>query len=401
MIRRHPFVLPFLFLASLLQAAPAALAQQPPSPVRVDAVRVESVRDVRRVTGEIWARKRALVASEEDGLTITLPVDVGDRVSQGQLLAELDSTILRAQLTQAQAALAQEESRVPEYEALLERAQRDMARMNDLRDRGAAREKEFDDAETDLKTATARLQIAIRAVDVARSHVDQLNRRLEKKTITAPFTGVIMRKETEVGNWVDAGGAILELLEAGHVDAVLDVPEQILAPLHIGDSIEVTIPALAIAAASEPRSSTLTGTIRAIVPEADRAARTFPVKIDLDDLDGLLRPGMSVSAMIPTGARIDALTIDRDAIFQSPQGPMVYIVQGPVVAPAIVQVTSSAGPDRVAVAAGPVKPGDLLVVEGNERLFPGAPVQVVGQQDAAAAPETDSPPPSADDPLSR
>jgi len=381
---------PAALCCSIAVASPA-LAQQPPTPVRVDAARTERVQETRRVTGEIWARRRALVASEESGLTLNLPVDIGDRVTKGQVLAELDATILKAQLAQMQAAVEAAKARLPEAQALLDQAEHDMLRMEDMRSRGAVKDKEFDDADTNVRTSVARLEIARRAVTVAETTVTELQQRIAKKTIAAPFDGVVMRKETEVGSWVSEGGTIVELLESGRVDAVLDVPEQFLAALDVGLAVDVIIPALAFTPSHGGAGPLLQGAVRAIVPEADRIARTFPVKVELDDLNGALRPGMSVSALIPTGSLADGLTIDRDAIYQSPGGPMVYVVQAggqgpPSAVPAIVSVIASVGSERVAIAAGPVQAGDQLVVEGNERLAPGSPVVIVQGEAQPAEP---------------
>lgn len=339
---------------------------QPTFPVRIDLSRMESAQRMHSVTGSLASRRRSTVASEESGLVVTVPFDAGDRVSAGDVLATLDVELLEIDKAEAEAELLRADAEIAEYAALVEQAERDLESIRDMKSRGAAQPKEVADAETDVKAAEARLTRGIRARALVDVRIRRLERRMRGTVIRAPFDGIIVERVAEVGQWVTIGGAIVRLVETGRIDAVLDVPESYVNNVEIGSSLEVRLPAL---------GNSYTGRVRAIVPVAADRARTYPVKVDLDDQGGRLLSGMSVVAAVPSGGMQQALTIHRDSILQSPTGTYVYVIRGDAAFPTNVDVVSGAGADRV-VVRGQLEPGAMVVVEGNERLFPSAGVTV-------------------------
>ena len=125
------------------------------------------------------------------------------------------------------------------------------------------------------------------------------------------------------------------------------------------------------------------GTITQIVPAVDPRSRLFPVRIAVPNDRNLLQPGMSVTAMIPTGAKEEMLTISKDAILRDDAGEFVYVAmpneQAPdspfkeIAMPMRISRQFAIG-SRVAIMAGSVYPGARLIVEGNERMFPTQPI---------------------------
>lgn len=377
----RPRTLPRLLFALLATAllAPAALAQ-PASPVAVDPVRRESVTRMHRITGEIAARRRSTVASEEPGIVLRVPFDAGDTVKAGEVLAELDSAILELNLREQEAELAEAQASVDEHRARSEWADADLQSLEELQARGAAQPKEISDKRSEALAERAALRQAQESVRLAQARIDLIKQRLENKTILAPFDGVIVIKLAEVGQWVGVGGDIAELVELGQVDAVLDVPESLVSQLSVGMSLEI------LPAAFE---DAVIGSIRAIVPIGDPRARTYPVKVALENEDGRYKPGMAVKGWVPSKEFDEALTVSRDAVLMSPTGPYVYAVRDGAAYPVNIDIRSSAGIGRF-VVSGPLEEDVLLVTEGNEKLYPTAKVMIV-RNEAEAAGATASP----------
>ena len=168
----------------------------------------------------------------------------------------------------------------------------------------------------------------------------------------------------------------------------MDIPQRYFAAVS-RRQVEITISIDSI------QERTDAGRLR-IIPQVDQRSRSFTVVVTLDDHDGRLTPGMSLSAWVPTGDRSDELTLSSDAVLRNDIGAYVYVARGGGLGtpgnavPANVQVRFPVD-DRVVVESTALQPGDLVVVEGNERLFPGAPV-IPRQRAAAAADEPDREP---------
>ena len=341
---------------------------QPVTPVRVDPVCLENVEVFHVVTGQIRARRKSTVASEQDGIVLEVPFDSGDTVKAGDVLAILDSDLLKLDLEEALAQFSSAKATCEERQADCTRLQRDLESIEDLSISGAAQPKELEDARSLVTAANARLTVAKRAEALTEVRIRQIERRLESVVIKAPFDGIVVTKQAEVGQWMQSGGAVVDLIEINRVDAVIDVPEKLIGQLSIGMKIDVIT-----AISDQP----MTCTLRSIIPQADERARTYPVRIDVANPDGLILPGMSVQATVPTGSYNEALTVNKDAIVRGPTGNSVYVVRGDSVFPASIRIVSGAGLNRVVVSGdGQLAEGDMIVIEGNERLYPGAKVSI-------------------------
>lgn len=355
-------------LAGVVSAQPGG--GPPPAKVFVDAATIVEVDAYREATASLRAGRRAVVASRESGLVVAFDLNEGDAVRAGDVLARLDDDLLTMEVERARAQLESDRGLVREREAELENAQRDLARLESLSERGSARPVELDDARTETARAAAQLQQA--EADLA-AHVAELaraERRLRDATITAPFDGRVVATETELGEWLDAGGAVAEIIAIDTLECWLDVPETGISVVR--DSAEpfsVRIDAF---------KRTVEAPVAAIIPDADPLSRLFPVRLTIDNSDGDLAPGMSVTGLVPTGVRGDALTVHRDSVRIDDLGEYVYVDRAGVAGVARVQTLYTVN-DRVVIRPGDIRPGDRVVVEGNERIFPGQPLMILGE----------------------
>ncbi|MEZ5978617.1 MAG: efflux RND transporter periplasmic adaptor subunit [Planctomycetota bacterium] len=352
-----------------------ASAQGPggPAPVRVDGASVENVQEMRRVTGEIRAKQSSLVAVREGGIVSELLVREGDRVEEGQPLARLDGVRLGDELAVLLAQLEESRAAVEEQRAVVSQAEFDLTTLEELAKRDAANQKELVDARSSLAVERARLARSERGVTVFEARRQQLQQRVADMEPRAPFSGVVVARHTEVGAWLAAGAPIVQLVSDRSLEVRLDVPQAYWSPLAASqDPIQLGVDAV----------GSRTSTNWRMVPAIQTAGRTFPLIAELDDAEGLA-PGMSVTATVPTGERADRLTVSRDGVLQGPTGFYVYVARpGADGAPhtaaiAPVQVLFYSG-DRVVVQSPALTAGDLVVVEGNERLYPGQPVAPMG-----------------------
>jgi RND family efflux transporter MFP subunit len=368
-----------IWLAAVL-TGPALAQMGGPAAVTVDAVRLESVQQHRRVTGELRAVRRSAVATREPGLVIEVPVREGMRVKAGDTLARLDSGILQLELKRAEADRAAAEGIVDERKANLSWREQELVLYRQSAERGASNVKELLDAESMAAIARARAVQAERLAGVAEARLELLKKRLADMTVVAPYDGVVLARRAELGEWVGEGDPLVELVSVGQVEAWIDIPQRYFAAV-AQRQIEITI---SIDSIQEQAG----GDRLRIIPQVDPRSRSFTVVVRLDDHGSRLTPGMSLSAWVPTGVRSDELTLSNDSVLRNDIGAYVYVARGGglgkpgTATPANVQVRFPVD-DRIVVESAALQPGDLIVVEGNERLFPGAPV--IPQQRSAAA----------------
>jgi RND family efflux transporter MFP subunit len=207
--------------------------------------------------------------------------------------------------------------------------------------------------------------------------VDRLKDQLTKHTIISRFDGYVTAEHTEVGQWVKQGDPIVEVAALDEVEVHAYVVEQHVPHVRVGAQVIVEVPALP--------GQNFAGVVTEIVPQADVQARTFPVKVRVKntvaDEVPLLKSGMYARVMLPTGARRMATLVPKDALVLGGQQTLVFVVEtadGQQGTASPVPVQTGVAEGNLIQVIGSLKSGQLVVVQGNERLLPmpGQPVAI-------------------------
>ncbi len=346
------FLLPFFIL--FLGLGSFSWAQgPPPTPVVVSPVLQRQVRESVVLVGTATPRVRSLFAAEVEGLVKELYVDEGDTVKEGQVLAKLGSSILEIQLEVARAARNEAMERYLQAKGELERSIK-------LRRSESISEKKFLDDRFEAMAWEKR----VRQRD---AQISRLEDELAKKTITAPFSGFVAKKHTEVGQWVEQGGDIVTLIDLGYVHVVVQVPERYVDKIRVGDLASVSVDALG--------NKRFPGKIIAIIPEGDREARTFPVKVEIKNKNFRTKSGMLCHVTLSLGKPYRALLVPKDALVNRDNQKLVFVYENDIVKLVGLDVKGYHG--GMAEVSGELKPGLLVVIRGNERLRDRQKVQVI------------------------
>lgn len=337
-------------VALLLTALQPALAQ-PPAIVDTLPVELRNVSQTIELVGTAEPNQRSEVAAQTSGAVLKRHVEEGDSVSAGTLLATLDPDILTARLESAQATAAAAEAQHAEQVQRMERSQ-------SLFSKGRISQEEF---EGDTQREESLKQIGMQA----RADAKELALRIERMSVRAPFDGVVVKTWVEPGQWVMEGGPVAELVDLHILKVVASLPEQYRGHLQMDQDIQVQATALA--------NQTFTGTIYAVIPDANTQTRSIPVKILIENQDRTLHSGMDMRVALPVSEPREALLVHKDAILTQGETYSVFTVAEGKAVPVPVVRKESFG-DWVEVE-GRLKEGDPVVIRGNERIRPGQDLQ--------------------------
>ena len=251
---------------------------------------------------------------------------------------------------------------LPAHEAgtRYEQAQKDLERVKLLSDKELVTQKELDDAmaeESALEKRLSQLKAEIRLVE----------NQLTKSTILAPFTGWITKEYTEIGQWVEEGGPVVELVDLSHVEVQVPLPEEYVRDVRVGDPVVAVFDGLP--------GVEVKGKVMSIIAQADRAARTFPIKVELANPDLHIKSGMVARVKLALGAPYRAVIIPKDALVLKGGKEFAFIVANNTVTQ--VPVIPINHFEEFIEVEGAIEEGMQVVVEGNERLLPGQSVRLL------------------------
>ena len=331
------------------------------------------------VTGSLVPREEILVGPEVEGLRIVAVLaDEGDRVTKGQVLARLVADTLEAQLGQntaalarATAAMAQAKSNIVSAEARLTEAMNAMNRGKPLAKSGYLSESGMDQRESAAKTAEAALASArdgLKLAEADKAQVEAQRREITWKRgraeIAAPADGIVSRRVARIGGFA-AGAAepMFRIIAKGEIELDAEVGETRLAKLKEGQPVEV-------AASGAPA---VTGRIRLVSPEIDKATRLGRIRVFLGDRPEL-RIGAFARGTIET-ARSRGLAVPASAVLHGPDGARVQIIRDGVVATRPVKLGLEQGA-IVEVREG-LAEGDVVVAKAGTFLRDGDAVRAI------------------------
>lgn len=361
-------------LVGLTMVVSPALAQMPPTAVRAVPATMQTVEPHHRFTGSLKAVARGDVAALEDGRVLEVTVREGATVKKDDVIARIDARRLEAQKGELEAAFGTAEALIAQREAELRQANLDMDRSATLIRNNAISKQQHERSETELTIAQAKLATDRRRLDEIRRQLDLIQVRLDDTEVRAPYDGQVIMRHTEPGEWIKAGEPFVTLVSTGKVEAWLEIPERyagIVSQYAQQVAVHIVGTDRKFVSASAKR-----------VHEVHPRTRTFQYVLTLDAKDAILAPGMSVEAWLPTGPAKSSLTVPKDAIIRS--AGMAYVFKAvenegqTIAARTSVSVKFETG--SLAVVESPqLIEGDMVVVEGNERLFPGTPIAVSQQ----------------------
>ncbi len=387
-----------------------ARAQMPVTRVVVTEVQMREVPSSLTLVGTVNASRISKISSEIAGIVQKLPIRQGDEIETGRGICKLNDDAISLRLAEEQATLASLQARHDELlagtrkeelrrlKALLDEASAEfdrwkfeMERIDKLYENKDSNHKEYFDTRADFIASERRMIAAQARYDEAvagprkeviaqaahtaaaqKAIVDRLLSDVAKTMIRAPFAGVVTQRFTEVGEWIPAGGPVVELADLQTVLVRIDAPESAFRYLAVGDKAHVFVDAL---------RKSFTGTLKHIIPQADPNARTMPVEIEVENKDRSLAVGMFARVTITAGPKENTVAVPKDAIVERDGIPYVALVIPAQQGFAGILQAVTVGSDIqnwIAVTSGNIKSGMQIITHGNERILPfPTPIEIV------------------------
>lgn len=436
------------FLSQLAQKPAVA---QPGGPAFVVVARAveKELAEGRTYISSVVPSRKAKIGSAVDGRVDVFSVNEGDRVKKGTALAELLKSTIKSEHKAADARLqmlrdelkelengsrpqeiAQAKASMEAREAASDYLKKRLARLEELRKKSITTADEIQEVESAYLAANKRLDESkamyemvkegprkediiqkVSEVEEQLAIVDKLADQITKHTIVTKFDGYITEEFTEEGAWVNRGDPIVTVVALDEIDLLTNVIESDITKLKIGMSARVDIGALP--------DRVWTGTVHAIIPEADPRSRTFPVKIRMDNVfvdadnkpcdpnetlksDGsdngetekdkknvnrcqpLVKSGMLAKVTLSLGKKQNVLLVPKDALVLGGEKKQLWVVNGKSedvkssdpnatglkqAAVKKIDVTLGIAEGNWIQVTGDIQDGDLVVTEGNERIF--------------------------------
>lgn len=299
-----------------------ARRQPPPTPVVVETVTRQDISDIRTFSGSIESRTSFVVAPKVAGRLERLTVGLGDAVTPGQLLAVLEDAEYQRQVEQMRAEVAVAQANLEESRQLVAMAQRELERTIQLHATKIASEAELDTARTEFSRQKARLQVAEAQVEQKIAGLQTAELRMAYTRIHVPEMlpkGLLMVAErfVDAGSLLSVNSPILRIVDLAALVAVIHVTEKEYARIHSGQPARITSDGFL--------NQVFAGRITARAPMLHTATRKARVEIELDNMDGHLKPGMFSRVAIEFDQRQDVPVVPLVALVQQYEQEGVFV----------------------------------------------------------------------------
>jgi RND family efflux transporter MFP subunit len=323
----------------------------PPTLVVTSPVEKMKFFDQISLVGRTIAYYDSRVASNVSGQVQAIVALEGNRIKK-------DETLIRLDTSRVALALAAKSAQLKQAEAEAKLATEIRKKAEDLWEKKLISEIRIDSARAYAASYEERYHQLL-------AEQKRLELDLADCSIKAPFTGYTGKQLVSVGEWVDMGDPVFELTNLTQVKIEVDLPERHFGELAIGSEVIIFL--------TGEDDRPLKGVVTGFAPNASQTTHTFPVIVTVDNSEGRLGSGMLVRTILSLKETFSSLAVSKDAIVRQGNQTMIYTINNGTAAPIPVTTGSSNGL-MVAVTGPGLTEGMPVVVRGNERIFPGAPV---------------------------
>ncbi len=308
-----------------------------------------SLSQTQSFNGTLNFNQKSRLAAESDGVITKLYFDEGDYVKKGELLLEIDTQILTADITAMQAS-------IKEANFALEKAKLDFKRYEKLLAKQSVSRQKYDEfyfQKMQLEQNLLSLKATLNAQQIAK----------RKRTVRAPFSGYISERKVQVGEWLKEGSEIALLVNPKKIDITIHLPSSYISSAYKDKVINVSI-----------NNKEYKAKVIGALLSGNEKTRTFPLKLRLLDTKDRFYDGMQASLLMQKKSSKDVLLVSRDGVIKRFGKDVIFVIKNNKAQMIDVQIIGFQG-EKVAISSDDIKEGDDVVIKGNERLLPNQEVK--------------------------
>ena len=332
-------------------------------------------------SGYVTPRRRATIAAKITGRVTGVFFDEGTHVAENQLLATLDDSDVRKALNAAKADYEASKAAITDYEVQLRNARIQLHRAEQLQSAGVETQEQLDNARTNADSLSAKIALAQSQVVSSETRIQEAQQAVDNCTIRAPYAGIVVSKDAQVGEMVSpvsAGGGftrtgIATIVDMNSNEIEVDVNESYISRVQDGQPVTAILDAYP--------DWEIPSRVRTIIPSADRQKATVKVRISFLKLDPRILPDMGIKVTFlgaeqkkPTGADVASILIPQSAVHEDNGKKIVFLVKDDKTERRAVTLGGNRGSDTEVIAG--VSVGDTVVVKGPENLRDGQSVAI-------------------------
>jgi RND family efflux transporter MFP subunit len=332
-------------------------------------------------SGYVTPRRRATVAAKITGRVTEVFFDEGVHVRKGQVLTTLDDSDARRALEAAKADRDATEATIADYEVQLKYAELELHRAQELQAAGVQSQENLDNARTSAASFRAKVALAKQQVIASDARIREAQQGVDNCVIAAPFDGIVVSKDAQVGEMVSpisAGGGftrtgIATVVDMNSIEIEVDVNEAYIARVQSGQPVTAILDAYP--------DWQIPARVRTVIPTADRQKATVKVRISFLTLDPRILPDMGVKVTFlgeepeqNNGAAAPAAQIPLDAVRDDGGKKIVFLVRDDRIERRAVTLGGTRGRDAEILAG--IAAGDIVVVKGPANLHDGQAIEI-------------------------
>lgn len=332
-------------------------------------------------SGYVTPRRRATVAAKITGRVTSVLFDEGDHVREGQVLATLDDSDVRRALESAKADREATQAGIADLQVQLKNAEIELHRAQSLQAAGVQSQEALDNARTSVDSLKAKIELTKQQVIASEARIREAQQAVDNCVIRAPFTGIAVSKDAQVGEMVSpvsAGGGftrtgISTIVDMNSNEIEVDVNEAYIARVKPGQAVTAILDAYP--------DWEIPSRVRTVIPTADREKATVKVRISFLKLDPRILPDMGIKVTFlgdepeqKSGGAASAVLVSQDAVRDDSGKKYVFLLRDDKVERCVVKLGGARGKD-VEVLAG-LNEGDSVVVKGPAELHDGQAVEI-------------------------
>ncbi|PPK85217.1 RND family efflux transporter MFP subunit [Neolewinella xylanilytica] len=367
-----------LLLAACGGTTEEVAVDPPVRAIRADRVTISDGTSVQTFNGVAEAAGRTPLSFRVAGTLRSLPVNLGQRVNRGQLIATLDPADLQVQQSLAAAQRQASQAQVESAETQLIAARAAYDRTSRLYENNSVSLSQFEQVRSEFQSAQAQVEAARSQLEASGAQARAAGNQVAYTRLTAPFSGVITEKHVEENEYAGSGKAIVTLSTEENPEVEVNVPEDFVGRLSSGQRVEVTF--------SSIPGRTFPGTISEVAYAA-AGSPSYPVTVSVSDQTEAIRPGMAATVRFhlgeSTGPRDSLIVAPIASVSEGPDGRFVFRLEPGARDDQYVarRVPVDIGDYTTAgfVIREGLRPGDLVATAGLNQLIDGMPVRLLTQ----------------------